>query len=113
MHARWLGRDIGGFVPSDCHVDGVVEMMLDATQNYAVPFTVDLLFAWHAVMWPTGRSGMTAITVGAWRIDENRPMQMVSGPIGCERANYQAPPALVLDRGMVTTRRITSGDELK
>jgi Fic family protein len=98
--ARRLGMDIGGLIPSDRHVEGVVEMMLDATQNYAAALTADRLFAWHAAMFPTGRSGMTPITVGAWRSDENGPMQVVSGPIGRERVHYQAPPAPVLDHEM-------------
>jgi len=74
-------------------VDGVVEMMLDATQNYAAPLAAERLFAWHAALFPTGRSGMNRITVGAWRADESGPMQVVSGPIGRERVHYQAPPA--------------------
>jgi Fic family protein len=98
--ARRLGMDIGGLIPSDRHVEGVVEMMLDATQNYAAPLTAARLFAWHAAMFPSGRSGMTPITVGAWRTDENGPMQVVSGPIGRERVHYQAPPAPVIDREM-------------
>jgi Fic family protein len=98
--ARRLGMDIGGLVPADRHVEGVVEMMLDATQNYAAPLTRDRLFDWHAAMFPTGRSGMTPITVGAWRTDETGPMQVVSGPIGRERVHYQAPPAPALEKEM-------------
>jgi Fic family protein len=98
--ARRLGMDIGGLVPADRHVEGVVEMMLDATQNYADPLTADRLFAWHAAMFPTGRSGMTPITVGAWRTDEKGPMQVVSGPVGRERVHYQAPAASTLDQEM-------------
>lgn len=98
--ARRLGMDIGGLVPADRHVEGVVEMMLDATQNYPAPLTAERLFAWHAAMFPTGRSGMTRITVGAWRTDEKGPMQVVSGPIGRERVHYQAPAAPALDQEM-------------
>ncbi len=98
--ARRLGMDIGGLVPADRHVEGVVEMMLDATQNYAAPLTRDRLFAWHAAMFPTGRSGMTSITVGAWRTDDTGPMQVVSGPIGRERVHYQAPAAPALEEEM-------------
>lgn len=65
--ARRLGMDVVGLVPADRNVEGVVEMMLDATQNYAQPLTADRLFGWHAALFPTGRSGMTKITVGAWR----------------------------------------------
>ncbi len=98
--ARRLGMDIAGLVPADRNVEGVVEMMLDATQNYAAPLTTDRLFAWHAAMFPTGRSGMTAITVGGWRIDETGAMQVVSGPIGRERVHYEAPAATRLELEM-------------
>lgn len=98
--ARRLGMDIAGLVPADRHVEGVVEMMLDATQNYSAPLTTDRLFAWHAAMFPTGRSGMTAITVGAWRTDDTGAMQVVSGPIGRERIHYEAPAAVRLAQEM-------------
>ncbi|AMK19632.1 MULTISPECIES: Fic family protein [Sphingobium] len=98
--ARRLGMDIAGLVSADRHVEGVVEMMLDATQNYATPLTADRLFAWHAAMFPTGRSGMSAITVGAWRTDENGPMQVVSGPVGREKVHFQATPAPQVDAEM-------------
>src|ERR1700720_2655015 len=67
--ARRLGMDIGALKPADRHVEGVVEMMLDATRNFDQPLTAERLFAWHASLFPTGRSGMTKIHVGAWRID--------------------------------------------
>src|SRR5262245_6470520 len=91
--ARRLGIDIGGLTPADRDVEGIVEMMLDATQKYKEPLTDERLFAWHAAMFPTGRSGMSKITVGAWREDKSGPMQVVSGPIGRERVHYQAPAA--------------------
>lgn len=91
--ARRLGMDIGALTPADRDVEGVVEMMLDATQNYAEPLTEGRLFAWHAALFPTGRSGMGRITVGTWRTDKTGPMQVVSGPPGHERVHYQAPPA--------------------
>lgn len=91
--ARRLGMDIAGTVHSDRNVDGVVEMMLDATQNFARPLTEARLFDWHAALFPTGRSGMTRITVGAWRLDEEGPMQVVSGPYGREKVHYRAPDA--------------------
>jgi Fic family protein len=91
--ARQLGMDIAGLVPSDRNVDGVVEMMLDATGNYRKPLTEDRLFAWHAALFPTGRSGMQKIHVGAWRDDSEGPMQVVSGPMGREAVHYEAPPA--------------------
>ncbi len=91
--ARRLGMDIGALTPADRHVEGVVEMMLDATQRYAEPLTDERLFAWHAALFPTGRSGMLRITVGAWRTDQSGPMQVVSGPIGREKVHYEAPVA--------------------
>ncbi len=98
--ARRLGMDIGGLVHSDRNVEGVVEMLLDATQNFAQPLTDERLFGWHAALFPTGRSGMTRITVGAWRMDEDGPMQVVSGPYGREKVHYQAPVAALLTHEM-------------
>jgi len=98
--ARRLGMDIGGLVEADRNVEGVVEMMLDATQNYAQPLTAERLFGWHAALFPTGRSGMSRITVGAWRTAEAGPMQVVSGPIGRERVHYEAPASERLDTEM-------------
>lgn len=91
--ARRLGIDIGGLTPADRDVEGVVEMMLDATQRYEQPLTAQRLFDWHAALFPTGRSGMSRINVGAWRDDKKGPMQVVSGPIGKEHVHYQAPAA--------------------
>ena len=91
--ARRLGIDIGGLTPADRDVEGVVEMMLDATQHYDQPLTAQRLFDWHAALFPTGRSGMSRINVGAWRDDKKGPMQVVSGPIGKERVHYEAPAA--------------------
>lgn len=91
--ARRLGMDVGGLVPADRTVEGVVEMMLDATSDYARPLTEERLFAWHASLFPTGRSGMSKIIVGAWRDDSAGPMRVVSGPMGREKVHYQAPPA--------------------
>jgi Fic family protein len=98
--ARRLGIDIGGLTPADRHVEGIVEMMLDATQKYKEPLSNERLFGWHAAMFPTGRSGMTKITVGAWRDDRSGPMQVVSGAMGRERVHYEAPPAAQLAREM-------------
>ena len=95
--ARRLGLDIGALTPADRNVEGVVEMMLDATQGYDRPLTAERLFGWHAALFPTGRSGMNKITVGAWREDRDGPMQVVSGPIGRERVHYEAPKAARLD----------------
>ena len=98
--ARRLGIDIGALKPADRNVEGVVEMMLDATGRYDQPLTAERLFSWHASLFPTGRSGMTKINTGAWRDDSNGPMQVVSGPIGRERVHYEAPAANRLDGEM-------------
>lgn len=98
--ARRLGMDIGGLVPSDRHVDGVVEMLLDATQNFTKPLTKDRLFGWHASLFPTGRRGMHKITVGNWRNDAHGPMRVVSGAVGRERVHFEAPSADRLEREM-------------
>jgi Fic family protein len=98
--ARRLGVDIGALTPADRHTEGVVEMMLDATQKYAAPLTEERLFAWHAALFPTGRSGMTRIIVGSWRDDGTGPMRVVSGPIGRERVHYEAPSAPRLEAEM-------------
>jgi Fic family protein len=91
--ARRLGMDVAGLVAADRTVDGVVEMMLDATGDYRTPLTADRLFAWHASLFPTGRSGMRTIKVGGWREDTGGPMQVVSGSVGREKVHYEAPPA--------------------
>jgi Fic family protein len=91
--ARRLGMDVGGLVPADRDVEGVVEMMLDATGNYAEALTKERLFAWHASLFPTGRSGMSIIRVGTWRDDNTGPMQVVSGAISKEKVHFEAPPA--------------------
>ena len=98
--ARRLGMDIGALAPVDRNVEGAVEMMLDATQNYAAPLTQARLFDWHAALFPTGRSGMTKIRVGAWRDGKSGPMQVVSGPVGRERVHYEAPAAPLVEREM-------------
>jgi Fic family protein len=98
--ARRLGIDIGGLRSADRHVEGVVEMMLDATQRYEQPLSVERLFGWHASLFPSGRSGMHRITVGAWRDDRTAPMQVVSGPVGRERVHFEAPDAERLDEEM-------------
>ncbi len=98
--ARRLGMDIAGLISSDRHVDGVVEMMLDATQQFNKPLTKDRLFGWHASLFPTGRSGMQKIVVGAWRDDRHGPMQVVSGPSGRGRVHFEAPQASRLNTEM-------------
>lgn len=98
--ARRLGVDIGALSPADRNVEGVVEMILDATENYDAPLDEERLFGWHAALFPTGRSGLQKITVGAWRTEQFGPMQVVSGPIGRERVHYQAPEAERLEKEM-------------
>src|SRR5262245_37520609 len=96
--ARRLGMDIGGLKPADRNVEGVVEMMLDATRHYGESLTDERLFAWHAALFPTGRSGMTKIRTGVWRDDSTGPMQVVSGPMGKEHVHFEAPKAERLDK---------------
>ena len=91
--ARRLGMDIGALKSADRHVEGVVEMMLDATRHYDQQLTAERLLAWHAALFPTGHSGMTRILAGAWRNDSTGPMQVVSGPIGKEHVHFEAPKA--------------------
>jgi Fic family protein len=98
--ARRLGIEIAALKPSDRNVDGVVEMMLDATTRYLEPLTADHLFAWHSSLFPTATSGMRPIRTGVWRDDAQGPMQVVSGPIGRQRVHFQAPPAETVDREM-------------
>ncbi len=98
--ARRLGMDAGALKAADRHVEGIVEMMLDATRHYGQPLTAERLFGWHAALFPTGRSGMRKIRVGAWRDDSAGPMEVVSGPVGKERAHFTAPAAARLDREM-------------
>lgn len=89
--------DIAGLRPVDPDVEGVAEMVLDATRGYDRPLSEKSQFAWHASPFPTGRSDMTRIRVGAWRDDSRGPMQVVSGPLGKERVRYVAPAAKHLD----------------
>lgn len=98
--ARRLGMDVAGLVPADRNVEGVVEMMLDATQNYNEALNKDRLFGWHAALFPTGRSGMHKIIVGDWRDNEKGPMQVVSGAMGKEKVHYEAPSADDLEEEM-------------
>ena len=108
--ARRLGLDVAGLKPADRHVDGVVEMMLDATQRYDQLLTPERLFGWHAALFPTGRSGMHRIAVGAWRDDRSSGMQVVSGPVGRERVHFEAPAASRLDAEMTRFLDWLNGD---
>src|SRR6218665_4100391 len=94
--ARRLGVDIGAVAPVDRNVEGVVEMVLDATSHAAAPLTAERLWGWHAALFPTGYSGMDRIAVGQWREDADGPMQVVSGPVGRRKVHFQAPPAEAL-----------------
>jgi Fic family protein len=91
--ARKLGVDIGALKPPDRNVEGVVEMLLDATRQYDQPLTASRLFGWHAALFPTGRSGMRKIKIGRWRDDSTGPMQVVSGPAHREKVHFEAPAA--------------------
>jgi Fic family protein len=99
--ARKLGMDIAGSVDSDRNVDGVVEMMLDATQNCFEPLTADRLFDWHAALFQTGRSRMYKITAADWRKDTTGPMQVVSGAMGKEKVHFQAPDSDLVENEML------------
>jgi Fic family protein len=94
--ARRMGVDIGAVLPVDRHVEGVVEMVLDATTRASDPLTAERLFGWHAALFPTGYSGMARIEVGRWRTDAEGPMQVVSGHWGRRTVHFQAPPAQAL-----------------
>lgn len=96
--ARRLGLNVAGLVPSDRHVDGVVEMMLDATQNFSKELTKNRLLAWQASLFPGGYSGMHKIITGALRNDHDGPMQVISGSVGHEKVHFEAPAAQRLDK---------------
>ena len=98
--ARRLGVDVGALAPVDRHVEGVVEMVLDATANSAQPMTEERLFGWHAALFPTGYSGMTRIKVADWRDDANGPMQVVSGPMERQKIHFEAPSSQYLPSEM-------------
>lgn len=95
-----LGIDMGGEVPVSRNIDGVADMMIDATQNYNKPMTKDRLIGWHAALFPTGYSGLYKIKVGQYRDDEFGPMRVVSGYEGREKVHYEAPPADVIEKEM-------------
>jgi len=103
--ARRLGMDVADVDVVDRRVEGVVEMMLDATQKYDQPLTPDRLFGWHASLFSAGRNGMRKLRVATWRDDSTGPMQVVSGPVGRERVHFEGPPAKRLDREMTAFLR--------
>lgn len=92
--------DFSSLVPVSRHVDGVVEMMLDATQGFSRPLTKERLFNWHAALFPTERSSLRKITVGSWRLPDTGKMQVVCGPIGKEIVHFEAPDAMRLEKEM-------------
>ena len=98
--ARRLGVDIGALAAVDRNVDGVVDMVLDATARCHAPLTAQRLFGWHAALFPTGYSGLHPIAVGQWRDDRSgdneEPMQVVSGAYGRQKVHFEAPGAGVL-----------------
>lgn len=98
--ARRLGLDVAGVSRKGRDVEGIVEMMLDATGKFDEPLTRDRLFGWHSALFPTGRSGMNKIAVGMWRPIEAGEMKVVSGPFGRERVHFEAPEAGRLDAEM-------------
>ena len=100
--ARRLGVDMGAVAVVDRHVEGVVEMVLDATSRSAAPLMADRLFGWHAALFTTGYSGISKIAIGQWRNDSDGPMQVVSGSIGRRKVHFQAPPASALPAEMAT-----------
>ena len=98
--ARHLGIDIGALAQTDRNIDGVVEMILDATQNHAHPLTRERLFRWQTLLFPANERRIGKIKVGAWRDDATGPMQVVSGPFGRERVHFEAPSADRIDKEM-------------
>ena len=109
--ARHLGIDIGALAPVSRNVEGVVGMMLDATQNYSQPLTRERLFRWQASLFPSGFSGLRKIKVSAWRDDAKGPMQVVSGPIDREQVHFEAPAAQRLEKEMKAFLDWFNGDD--
>ncbi|GAB1855410.1 Fic family protein [Flavobacteriaceae bacterium MHTCC 0001] len=89
--AKRLGIELAATIESERHIDGIVEMMLDATQQYTKPLTTERLFGWHAALFPTGYSNLHKIIVANWRKDTTGPMQVVSGAMGKEKVHFEAP----------------------
>jgi Fic family protein len=96
--AHRLGMDAGALPPADCRVEGLVDVIMDATMNAHAPITTERLFAWHGALFPTGRSGLARIRVGAWRDDAQGPMQVVSGRLDQPVIHFEAPPAQALPK---------------
>jgi Fic family protein len=98
--ARRLGIEVGGLIPSDKHVDGVVDMVIDATRDCSTALTQERLFGWHAALFSTGHTGMFKIAVASYRDDTAGTMQVVSSSIGREKVHYEAPSATVIQTEM-------------
>jgi Fic family protein len=98
--ARRLGLEISGLIYSERHVDGIVDLMIDATKNFEIELTKDRLFAWQNSLFPSGMSGLYRILTGSWRDDSTGPMQVVSGALGKEKVHYQAIPASKIEHEM-------------
>ena len=98
--AQRLGMEFAGAIMSDRNVDGMVDMMIDATRNCFEPLTAERLFDWHAALFPMGRSGIFKITVADWRKDTSGQMQVVSGAAGREKVHFQAPDADLIEMEM-------------
>jgi len=98
--AKRLGLEISGLVYSERNVDGIVDLMVDATKNFDKELNKERLFSWHAALFPTGQSGMNKIITGNWRDGSRGPMQVVSGALGKEKVHYQAPPAAQIENEM-------------
>jgi Fic family protein len=98
--ARRLGLETASLLPVDRQIEGIVDVLMDATGRYAEPLTINRLYSWHGAMFPTGYSGLLPITVGHWRTDREGPMQIVSGPYGREKVHYVAPAASRLEHEM-------------
>ena len=109
--ARRLGVDIGALTAADRHVDGIVEMVLDATGGYERTLSEQRLFGWHAALFPTGYSGMTKIRIGDWRDDADGAMQVVSGLVGRQKVHYEAPPAARIESEMTEFLRWFNGEQ--
>jgi len=109
--ARILGLEFAGSIASDRNVEGMVQMMIDATQNCFKPLTAERLFDWHAALFPMGRSGIFKITVADWRKDTAGLMQVVSGAAGREKVHFQAPDATLIEKEMIRFLEWFNGEE--
>ena len=110
-NVRHLGIDIGTLAQADRNVDGVVELILDATQQYLQSLTRERLFGWHALLFPATGRRVGRITVGAWRNDAMGQMQVVSGPLGRDQVQFEAPPSKRIKQEMAGFLDWFNGDD--